>query len=487
MENLKAFRTAKGRIRGEIQTHIEQNWAGFEAIRKTANREPCFFEDVAFARGGLRLDRALLDEVKADLWSFGTLSSLFQPAYRLRTRIADLVSEIHGGEAPVLDVFKTYEEHNQSEAPPGRFEEELDRTRAAVRSAVSSCVSAADTGRIVVDWRAVEAKLYQLPSWVEFPPSMGFFLQRERLPSKPWVVNLCVDGVGRFYSRFLHLLPELQLAAASCQHSSSLLPSEIVDLGAVFSSNVNLHVPLTRRAINYPGHTHATEWATVQLRDLIVHIDDNGAPCLTIGKAGERICPVHFGFLVYTWLPRLAKFLACFGPIGPKPLPWHEDIFPTGRSRQHIPRLYWGNVLLYRERWNLFPHELAPLVRGTALDAFALVGRLQRERGLPRRGFATVDRMHRPQRGRKTPASKPSRPSRPKTRGKSHRGDNLGRKPHFLDLTSPLFLRRFCRLAAMVQACMSIEEVYPRLDYTLAVSDRHQHAVELFTEIGGPG
>src|SRR5690606_34343689 len=75
---------------------------------------------------------------------------------------------------------------------------------------------------------------------------------------------------------------------------------------------------------------------------------------------------------------------------------WSSDVCSSDLARMpHVPRLFWGHLLLYRERWNLFPDELEPIVHGTALDAFAAVGALRRARGMPRRGFVTVDRMER--------------------------------------------------------------------------------------------
>ena len=478
---LEPFADADSRTRHEIQRDVEQRWRGIErALGLKPTEQVCFFEDVGRTGAEVGLDRSLLDEVREDLWSLGTLSAVFQPIYRVRARIAQLLYDVHGGEAPLLEVFKSYEDARRSGAPPGQMEKELDDLRSRIRAAVRSAVLETEAGR-VVDWRRVLSILSPLPAWIDSPPSMGFFLQRGRAPGAPWIVNLPVDGTGRFYSRFLHLFPELQNVAAT-RGDGAQPDAEIVDLGGVFAFNVNLHVPLTRRALDYPGHTHRDDWASVRLSELVVRLDAAGIPRLTPRDGGPDVMPVHFGFLVSPWLPMLARFLASFGPIGPKALPWHEDIFPGAARMPHVPRLFWGHLLLYRERWNLFPDELEPIVHGTALDAFAAVGALRRARGMPRRGFVTVDRME-----RQAPIPRRQPSAEGGSNRMSRRAENLGRKPHFIDLTSPLFLPRLRRLAGQAMRQLTVEEVYPALHGTLAFNGRDNYAVELFTEIPAPG
>ncbi len=468
--DLAAYGDASLEERRTIRRRVDRAWQSVEESRGIRQgRGLRFFEDVAY-RGNMILDERLISDVREDLLSLGRLSALFQPAYRIRARLASLVAREFDGEAPLLTVFERYQQ-SESKDNVESAERALNLLQARARSAIRDAVSSIHDG-LGVDCKAAMEAIGPLPGWVDEPDSMAFLIQRAGSESAPWVVNLPVDGNGRYFSRFLPLFPR-QLRASAAPKCRGDSCEEIVDLGAWFSANVNVHPPMTRRCIDYPAHTHDPDWARIKLTEMRVVVSDSGALRVRDGN-GKTVFPTHLGFLVFPWLSHLARFLSSLGTVGPKPLPWHDDIVRRSDNRRHVPRLYWGRLLLYRERWNLSTKDLAPWREGSDIQAMAAVERLREKHGMPLQAFVTVDRFVR-ERSRKDQLAQ-------KEPG-SGRGDNLGRKPHFVDFSSPLFLPRIRRLASSVTHSLAVEEIYPPLNDTLVRSADGCHAVELLVEV----
>lgn len=471
--DLTAYRDAGLDERRVIRRRVDRAWRSVEKGRGLRpGRGLRFFEDVAY-RGNMALDRLIISPVWEDLRSLGKLSALFQPAYRIRARVAELVETEFGGEAPLLTVFERYQQSKSSDNIVGA-ERALDLLQDRVRKAVRDSVRSMHDG-LGVDWQTAMEAIGPLPRWVDEPYSMAFLVQRASCRSAPWVVNLAVDGNGRFLSRFLPLFPRQVRACEVPEWRGSRTDSlgEIVDLGAWFSANVNIHPQMTKRCIDYPAHTHDPDWAQVKLTDLRVSVSSLGA-LRVLDSSGCSVFPTHLGFLVFPWLSRLARFLSSLGAVGPKPLPWHDDIVGKSGGVRHVPRLYWGRLLLYRERWNLSTKELWPWQEGSDLQAMAAAQRLHEKYGMPLQAFVTVDRfVHERSREQQQAQNEPV----------SRRGDNLGRKPHFVDFSSPLFLPRIRRLVSSVNDGLAVEEVYPPFNDTVVRSKDGCHVAELLVEV----
>lgn len=457
-----------------------KHWRRMEdALGVEPFKRPFYFEDVALPDRSFDLNSNILRDSETSLASLGKISSLFHPHYLTRARVSATLEALGGGPTPLLEVYARFNEMFRND-PAGEHPADSDvkSVRNSAREAVRHAVFKTD-GRKTVRDSLVSDFLASLPAWVEEPPTMSFFLQRSSVPGSPWVCNLPIEGNGRLFSRFLHLFPELTERVAEHSRGSRYeLDGELIDLGAVFDSNVNLHCPMTPDSLDFPGHWHSPDWAQTPIRDLDAALDDTGTPRLVRRRDGRWIRPAHFGFLVTPWLSDLARFLTSFGPLAPVPLPWHEDLLPEGFTEPIVPRGFWGSVMVFRKRWNLTLEDVHPICDPDPASAFEQIGLLRRELGIPRRVFVTADQFEKER----------WRPKDPEGGGSlgENEADVQGppqKKPQLVDLTSPLSVRRLTNLLQTVRTRAAFEEVYPPLEESIVRSPRGTHATEILVVI----
>ena len=485
LEALQNFRNGDTRERISAKRRIDTLWDGLEDFANISRTSVSrFYEDVAINGSNLVLDRRLLEPIEGDLALLAEVSSLFQDAQLTRARIVDLLcARGPAAELHLLELFAILENQSKDAQKSGRSVSALQELRAQIRKAMRAKIEVQrdgslrlDTASVVRDWRGAH-------EWIELPEKMGFFVQKAADQREPWVVNYPQQGHGRFFSRFVHIMSAgIPLANERSAKTSEDDVSELVDIGVVNAANSNLHVPLTRRALQYPGHSHDSAWATIAIGNLMVYLDSRRIPRLRCTKTGRNIRPMHFGFVTPSLLSGLARLLGAFGPIGPMPLPWLVDFVPDAAARRHIPRIYWGDVMLYRQRWNLFPRDLAEI--GDDRDesrALCKLAALAHQHGLPSEVFATVDQIGTYTEGGRIDQEMQADKNHEMPKQRSDRG----RKPQYLNLTSPLWLFRLQRLARHTHTCLSLEEVYPHPNDSLMNGPRGRHAIELVIELSG--
>lgn len=126
-----------------------------------------------------------------------------------------------------------------------------------------------------------------------------------------------LPGFGKYFSRFLHMLPSTVLSAVRDRYSRvpGVTLAEINDDGHF---NGNLHPPLLPMAIAYPGMTNTSPLPTVACNDLLVAQDDNDPWSLMLidSRTGGRVLPVDLGFLNIRMRPPLYQMLTRFSPAG---------------------------------------------------------------------------------------------------------------------------------------------------------------------------
>ena len=485
LEALQDFGDGDTPERVSAKRRIDTLWDDLEDFanipRTSVSR---FYEDVAINGSHLVLDRSLLEPIERDLTLLAKVSSLFQEAQLTRARVADLLrARGPAAELGVLDLLATLEHESEETRNSGRSVSALHGVRGQMRKAMCAKIEIQRDGSLRLNTASAVGDLRGLPEWIELPEKMGFFVQKAAGEGEPWVVNYPQQGHGRFFSRFLHIMPaEIPPANDGSAKTRQDDTSEVVDIGVVNAANPNLHAPLTHHALQYPGHNHDPEWATVEVADLRAYLDSRRIPRLRCTKTGRDIRPIHFGFVTPNWLPGLARLLGAFGPISPMPLPWLVDFVPDAAVRRHVPRIYWGDVMMYRRRWNFFPKDLAK-IGGTREDskAFCMLASLARRHGLPSEVFATVDQL-----GTYTERGRIDQDLQEDKNGgiPNYRSDR-GRKPQYLKLTSPLYLPRLQRLARQTRTCLSLEEVYPHPGNSLLTGPCGRHAIELVIELSG--
>jgi hypothetical protein len=122
-------------------------------------------------------------------------------------------------------------------------------------------------------------------------------------------------GYGKYFSRFLHLLPEVVTETLK-EHNQSLSAHRIAEICGDAHFNANLHPPLLDWEISYPtGESGPTENRIVTA-DLAVRRDQHDQHRLALWEvsSGRRIVPVDLGFLNPRMRPPLFQLLSRFTP-----------------------------------------------------------------------------------------------------------------------------------------------------------------------------
>jgi len=330
-------------------------------------------------------------------------------------------------------------------------------------------------------------------------------------------------GYGKYFSRFLYLLPADLLASLRVRNRQ---------LGVTLSAEIctdvhfngDLHPQLLPHEISYPtgdatGGPHA-----LAVTDLLVgpHPDDRHAVSLFLKTTGQPVSPVDLGFLNAARRPPLFKLLRAMSdvtgyqlvlpdlPTGP------VDVVSGGNDRAmgaptdsgnergesrdvrrivHRPRIViGGSVVIGRRRW-LIPSTLLPVRQPRETDSalFVRFTRWRLEADLPVEGYVTVRPMG-PQtadqavdgddplgdadagtdepmpgvgavgaeEGAHSGGEKPVEKLQG-ARGVPWRSDNS--KPQYIHFGSPLFLSLFERLGGALRLfILALEERYPARD-----------------------
>lgn len=218
-------------------------------------------------------------------------------------------------------------------------------------------------------------------------------------------------GYGKYFSRFLYMLPGEFREAVRAQNGA-LSDELLAEVCGDAHFNANLHPPLLPWEISYPtGESGAAE---EQLRTSTLLVepapDDPHAVVLRHAPTGRRVVPVDLGFLNPRMRPPLYQLLSRFTPPvvfgpqlpeslapprGPAPQPGAADGAAPGEAEaaaappapavEYRPRIsVEGRVILARRRWSV-PGSLLPqrAAGEGAADFFARADRWRREHGIP--------------------------------------------------------------------------------------------------------
>lgn len=247
-----------------------------------------------------------------------------------------------------------------------------------------------------------------------------------------------LNGYGKYFSRFLYLLPE-EITHDLQDWNRSLTDDDLAEILGDESFNANLHPPLLPREISYPtGETGASE-AQLPSSELAVgpDPDDDGAVALFQPSTGRRIHPVDLGFLNPRMRPPLFQLLARFTPPGRFFLTFPD--VPDPKNPPEVPMLvrpritYRGRLVLARRRWTLTPEAFPDRVdHETDAEYFRRVQRVRRDLGLPREVYMRVQPHFAPDR-------------RSEDRAKNAPVRRHLHKPQYVDFRNPLLVDLFGR------------------------------------------
>ena len=291
-----------------------------------------------------------------------------------------------------------------------------------------------DADEIMLTAQDFETDLEAVPAASDPSCSVSYFAQLVPATgpgeaSRLLVPNaVCYTGYGKYFSRFLYLLPEA-VKAALYDANDALTPHYLAEICGDADFNANLHPPLLPWEISYP--TGESGEAEEQLRSAALFVetdpDDPNALRLRHGPTGQRVLPVDLGFLNPRMRPPLFQMLSWFTPLAgfslalPE-LPWTSEeaqqaqqaaqkpaengraeaadalgetpaaVHPFEGRILYRPRVtFEGALVLTRKSWwmpgTLFP---ATLQNEAPEDYFIRVNRWRREHGIPEEVFVRI-------------------------------------------------------------------------------------------------
>lgn len=324
---------------------------------------------------------------------------------------------------------------------------------------------------IVLERRDLEELTAGLPDLEEPFRSVSLFVQS--MPDH-MVLDEVLVGFGKYFSRFLYLLPE-ELEIDLVASNRRLTRSELAEICGDASFNADLHPPLLPEEIAYPTAEGGSAREQISVSDLAVEPDPR-CPFrvrLVNVNTGREVIPVDLGFRNPRMRPSLFQMLSRMTPVSAfllSPPAQTEDVAPETRV-VHRPRVtYRGRLVLARRRWTL-PPALFPGRNRQESDAgyFLRIQRWREELGLPEEVFVRIEDLK-----GKTPAGK-----RPGFR------DHL-KKPQYIDFRNPLLVDLFSRMTENLEKFQVIlEERLPGRDQLIS-SGEDRFVTEMILQVDFP-
>jgi len=314
---------------------------------------------------------------------------------------------------------------------------------------------------LTIDQGELNEAVKYVPPELRGPCAPCMFMQPAD-DNRRWVVNRSDSGSGRLGSRFLSMMdPELRdryLAYANATSRVIIAPEESViwlDIGTGTSDLLNIHEPQTEAVLHMPGTRLGDATKKIRLNELVVAIAPGEmVPKLFNSNDGRRVIPMHLGGSGLDFLPPLARLIAMFGPSqAPLLRPTREWSDIGGISVR--PRLVLGNLILSRKAWRIPTAALDPSHYLTGRQFYEWINEWRTRHGLPGQVFF---------------------------KGGPKCGSRM-RKPQFVDLSSPLFVRLFESSIKQSGSCIHVEEALPMPSMLPRAADGQAWAVEVMAEL----
>ena len=285
------------------------------------------------------------------------------------------------------------------------------------------------------------------------------------------VLSEYLAGFGKYFSRFLHLLPD-EVTQDLRASNRRLTGAELAEVCGEASFNADLHPPLLGAEIAYPTAEGGAAEEQVPVSNLVVEPDPHRPLRVRLRDTatGREVVPVDLGFLSPRLRPPLFQLLSRMTPATAFLPNLPEE--PENGSREQViyrPRVtYRGRLVLARRRWTL-PRSLFPGRRRKEAEAdyFLRVQRWREQLALPEEVFVRV--LHKA----------PSRPSARKPR------EHLD-KPQYVDFRHPLLVDLFSRMGENLDDFrVVLEERLPGRDQLVAWGEE-RFVTELVVQVDFP-
>ncbi len=334
------------------------------------------------------------------------------------------------------------------------------------------------------------------------------------------VANGYLNGYGKYFSRFLYLLPpeiEADLVASNRELSTQQLAEICGDAGF----NANLHPPLLPWEVSYPtGESGAAE-EQIKTSDLTAEPDpeDPGRLRLRRGSTGHEVVPVDLGFLNPRMRPPLYQLLSRFTPSASftMSVPESPEEMPDEPVRYRPRITYRGRLVLARRQWRIYPDAFPKRrIKETEAEYFLRLQRWREELGLPEEVFMRVRVLpirHQPQEAEadaspaedQAPEKPAEAPAEPAVEAGQETGEETGEetaptprhtvrrrvrqhlhKPQYVDFRNPLLVDLFCRVTENLENyVVTLEERLPAAEH-LAHGGEDRYVTELVLQVDFP-
>jgi hypothetical protein len=414
-----------------------------------------------------------------------------------------------GGEADEERERATFEQLSN----PFRLElvEKLNGARRGLEKRIRALWRAAPSAEeIVLERRDLEEPAAGLPDLDEPFRSVSLFVQYvpgtvpgtlpgDRGGRDRMVLDSYLGGFGKYFSRFLYLLPdevEKDLVAANRR----LTPNELAEICGDASFNADLHPPLLPEEIAYPTAEGGSASDQICVSDLAVEPDPRSPFRVRLVNVttGREVIPVDLGFRNPRMRPLLFQLLSRMTPVSafvlnPSEQPEEPEEFKDGDLEipgrvVYRPRVtYRGRLVLARRRWTLsqalFPGRDR---RESEAGYFLRIRRWREELGLPEEVFVRIMDLggeRRPQPVKMWPGQVPS--------GKKPLGKTPGlrdhlAKPQYVDFRNPLLVDLFSRMTEKLEKFQVIlEERLPGRDHLIPCGE-DRFVTEMILQVDFP-
>lgn len=445
LEESEAFPELDAPSRGSSVRRVREA-CGRAGLPLPAGSGAPLFEDCVW-RPPWQLDERAFVAYERDLSDLLRLSATFDFLYWKRYRLGQWMMNSRIDRVPVLDFYQTYHHRPWETQDLGWSEKAQEIAQRRLRSLETHCHSVA--GEFRLDGPALVRDADDLCPSDSTCRSGVVFCQAADCGL---VVNSVGQGWGRYTSRFLHLLGLDKSDEGDWRNFIASKASQggevVADLGIAVGTTANVHDPVLPNYVDYPG-LHQRGWGQpILLKDVLVQVDqDTGLAFLYWQARGCRLRPVHLGFLAERWMPGLARFLLHFQPARAQNYPWPVLAGGTEQVVLRTPRIRLGEVILARSAWHFSPPALPDLTNSPLAERYRKVQAWVEKYELPQVGMIRVDMFGASR--RPDPGNDPR---------------SFKRKPQFVNLADPSWLRRFARLVASTEQRLSYEELSPGLD-----------------------
>ncbi|GLF97397.1 lantibiotic dehydratase [Streptomyces yaizuensis] len=283
------------------------------------------------------------------------------------------------------------------------------------------------------------------------------------------VVNGVLTGYGVYFSRFGSFIGgdgDWSLRDAQREHLDRRFPGQ-TDLNSVLGFNFNLHPPLTRKVVDYPGGVTLGAGRTPYTLDRLEVRADPATRSLSLWdpEAGEALDLVPMNFLTPIGVPLLYRLLEALTPSNRylwKPL---DDILDAGGPAAHTggaPRLVVGDVVADRRSWTVPAADIAMLeeLSRDSFEALVDFDTWRLARGLPRHAFVLCQTPEE----RDVMAGRSRKVSR-RWSDYEHLRRASVHKPMYVDFRNPYLVRSFAKSAlSRGDVLVSVRECLPSVD-----------------------